>query len=125
MEVMSVAKAIEARIQRLEKLCADLDKAGDTKAEAIMEYDKQLAIAIARLHRGKCPAMDTGGETPEPLPEKPPVMLIKKLAEGICSESRLALEQAKVRYTSLNTKIEALEATLSAKQSIFRHLDST
>lgn len=120
MEVHNVAKSIEARIAKLETITGKLDEAGNIKALAIGDYDKAIAIATAKLALGT--VKEVCGE---PIEGKPPATLIKKLAEGMCSEERVAQEIAIVGYKSVVTKIEVLQATLNAKQSVYRHLSHT
>ena len=112
-----VHAAIEKRIKWLEETTGKLDDAGNVKALAIGDYDKAIAIATARLALGN--VKEACGV---PVDGKPPATLIKKLAEGMCSEERVAQEIAISAYKSVITKVEVLQATLNAKQSIFRHL---
>lgn len=117
MEVMTVANQINARIKRLEELCKEIDDIGEEKANAIADYDVTLAVAMAKLARGKISQI--AGET---LPENIPATVAKDYAKGLCREERFKLENATNKYKGLLTKIEALEASLNGKQSIFRHL---
>lgn len=112
-----VHKAIEKRIEWLEDITGKLDDAGNVKALAIGDYDKAIAIATAKLALGT--VKEVCGV---PVKDKPPATLIKKLAEGMCSDERVAQEIANNAYTSILTKIKVLMATLNGKQSIFRHL---
>jgi len=117
MEVMNVANQINARIKKLEELCKDIDDIGEEKANAIANYDVSLAVAEAKLLRGAISQVEG-----EALPEKIPVVALKEIAKGLCKEERFKLENATNKYKGLLTKIEALEASLNGKQSIFRHL---
>jgi len=117
MEVMKVADQINARIKRLEELCKEIDDIGEEKANAIANYDVSLAVAMAKLARGRIGQID--GET---LPDNIPATVAKDYAKGLCKEERFKLENATNKYKGLLTKIEALEASLNGKQSIFRHL---
>ena len=117
MEVMKVADQINARIKRLEELCKEIDDIGEEKANAIANYDVSLAVAMAKLARGKI-----GQVNGENLPESIPATVAKDYAKGLCRDERFKLENATNKYKGLLTKIEALEASLNGKQSIFRHL---
>jgi len=117
MEVMTVANQINERIKRLEELCTQIDDFGEEKANAIANYDVSLAVAEAKLLRGKIDQIEG-----EALPEKIPATVTKDIAKGLCREERFKLENATNKYKGLLTKIEALEASLNGKQSIFRHL---
>ena len=117
MEVMKVADQINARIKRLEELCKEIDDIGEEKANVIANYDVSLAVAMAKLARGKISQVN--GEN---LPESIPATVAKDYAKGLCRDERFKLENATNKYKGLLTKIEALEASLNGKQSIFRHL---
>jgi len=115
-EVIAVAESINKRIDRIEQLCAELKEADKYAAEAESNYDKELAKAQARLAMGKIEEIDK-----VPI-GKVSVTLIPKYAAGICYEEKCAMLIAKNRRKSLVKKIDALAATLNAKQSIYRHL---
>lgn len=122
MEVMKVADAINSRIKRLEELCKEIDEIGEEKANAIANYDVALAIAMAKLARGVIGHIEFGKGENVNLPENIPATVAKDYAKGLCREERFRLENATNKYKGLLTKIEALEASLNGKQSIFRHL---
>lgn len=115
-DVVAVAKSINNRIDRIETLCAELDEADKYQAETESNYDKEVAKTMARLAMGKIEEVD--GE----LIGKVSITLIPKYASGICFEEKAAMLIAKNRVKSLKKKIEALESTLNAKQSIYKHL---
>lgn len=117
MEVLTVAKQINDRIDQLEDFCRQLDEAGQKKADAIANHDVSFAVAMAKLTRGKITQIE--GET---LPDTMPATCVKEYAKGVCKEEKAQLEIATAGYKSLTTKIECLLATINAKQSIFRHL---
>ena len=117
LEVMKVADQINARIKRLEELCGQLDEAGQRKADAIANYDVSLAVAMAKLTRGRISQIE--GET---LPDSIPATAAEKYAKGVCTKERAELEVATAGYKSLLTKIEVLMCTINSKQSIMRHL---
>ncbi len=121
LDVITLAKQINARIDRLEELCADIDDIGKEKADAIANYDVSLAIAMAKLARGKISQIEHNNEVVT-LPDNIPATVAKDYAKGLCREERFRLENATNRYKGLLTKIEAIEASLNGKQSIFRHL---
>lgn len=115
-DVISVAQSINNRIARIEKLCSELDDADKYQAETESNYDKEIAKAQARLAMGKIEEVDGVAIG------KVSVTLIPKYAMGICFEEKAAMLIAKNRCKSLKKKIEALESTLNAKQSIYKHL---
>lgn len=122
MEVMKVADQINARIKRLGELCADIDDIGEEKANAIANYDISLAVAMAKLARGVINHIEVKDGENVNLPENIPATVAKDYAKGLCREERFKLENATNKYKGLLTKIEALQASLNGKQSIFRHL---
>ena len=117
MEVMKVADQMNARIKRLEELTAELDEAGEAKALAIAEYDKAYAIAMAKIGLGTVNQIEG-----EKLPENRPATVLGKYAAGMCFNEKCEMIKAESAYKNLLTKIEVLEATLNAKQSINRYL---
>lgn len=115
-DVVSVALSINNRIERIETLCAELDVADERQAKTEANYDKEIAKAQARLAMGKIEEVDG-----VPI-GKVSVTLIPKYAAGICFEEKAEMLIAKNKCRSLKKKIEALESTLNAKQSIYKHL---
>lgn len=122
MEVMKVANQINARIKRLGELCVKIDDIGEEKANAIANYDISLAVAMAKLARGVINHIEVKDGENVNLPDNIPATVAKDYAKGLCREERFTLENATNKYKGLLTKIEALEASLNGKQSIFRHL---
>ena len=122
MEVMKVADQINARIKRLGELCSEIDDIGEEKANAIANYDLSLAVAMAKLARGVINHIEVEGSENVNLPDNIPATVAKDYAKGLCREERFKLENATNKYKGLLTKIEAHEASLNGKQSIFRHL---
>ena len=116
MEVVDIAEQINKRIAKLEKLCGQLDDADKFLAETEANYDKEYAKAQARLAMGKIEEIDGVAIS------KPPATLIGKYAAGICFEEKCQMLIAKNRVKSLHKKIDALSASISAKQSIYRQL---
>ena len=117
MDVISVANQINERIKRLEELCAELDEAGQKKADAIALYDLTYAKAMAQIGLSKVNVIDG-----EQLPDNRPATILGKYAAGLCWKEKAEVEIATNEYKSLTTKIDCLLATINAKQSIFRHL---
>ena len=126
-EIVKVSRAINTRIGRLEKVVAGpnpkkeddigLDEAGEDKAQAIADYDRAYAVAMAKIGLGVVNQIDG-----QQLPESRPATVLGKYAAGYCHKEKCAMIQAESKYKSILTKISVLEATLNAKQSINRHL---
>jgi hypothetical protein len=102
-----VAKDIEGIILVMGKVRKSLEGLGETKARAIADYDLEMQKAIL-LRK-----------------EKQPATIVKELAKGDCQEKRYAMELANIRYSIAVKNLEVLQASLNAKQSIYRHLDET
>lgn len=108
MDLMKVKDCIEKLISEIGHCRRDIETKGNTRAQAISNYDKQLKIAIVTLkENGKFPAT-----------------LIEKIAKGVCSDHRLTLELAEVGYKACISNLTALMAQLNGYQSIYRHLES-
>lgn len=116
-DIQPIYDAIEKRIKWLEETTKKLDEVGNIKGLAIADYDKAIAIATAKLALGT--VKEVCGVA---VKDKPPATLIKKLAEGMCSDERVAQEMAINGYKSVVTKIQVLEATLNGYQSLFRYI---
>ena len=116
-DIIDVAEKIRLKIEALELASSTLDQKGNKKAKAIADYDKMLAITLIRLRAGHKLSLD--GQTIQ----NPPATIMEKIAKGMCSDERMALEIAESGYKSTISKIRALEAALNGYQSIFRHLD--
>ena len=126
-EILKVSKAINTRIGRLEKIVAGpnpkkeddigLDEAGEEKAQAIANYDRAYAVAMAKIGLGVVNQIDG-----QQLPESRPATVLGKYAAGLCCDEKCEMIRAESKYKSILTKIDVLQATLNAKQSINRHL---
>lgn len=117
LDVITLAKQINTRIDRLEKITSELDDAGEEKAQAIADYDLAYAVAMAKIGLGAVNTIEG-----QQLPETRPATVLGKYAAGLCHKEKCAMIQAEAKYRSILTKISVLEATLNAKQSINRHL---
>lgn len=107
-DVVSVSKDIEKKIDLLEKGRNGLEQLARTKAKTIGEYDKALQIAILKLK-------DDG---------KLPATLIEKVAKGECWKERAEMELADALYKIHVVKLDTIQAELNGYQSIYRHLEN-
>jgi len=118
MDVNTLADQMNKRISEMEKLVfTELDEAGKEKALAIANYDRAYAIAMAKIGLGAVNQIEG-----QQLPENRPATVLGKYAAGLCHKEKCDMINAENKYKSLITKIEVLEATLNAKQSINRYL---
>jgi len=107
LDINTVHESIEANIIELNKKSMELDAVGESKACAIRDYDKALAIAMLKRYRSN---------------DKIAASIIPKVAAGDCCDERMVMESCISAYKALITRINVLTATLNAKQSLFRHL---
>jgi hypothetical protein len=117
MEVLEVAKRIEAKIRRLEEGRGKLQELAANRAVKLAQYDCQLAVTIIKLRNGE--AMKLQDETVK----DPPATIIEKLAKGICWQEKLDMEQADTEYKLAVKKLDCVQAELNGYQSINRYLD--
>ena len=107
---------MELMKQSITDNCQKLDECGKKKARASADYDLKIAITMIGLREGENYTVGT-----KTIREPPPVTIIEKLARGICSEERFAVDVAEAGYKACITKIEAAKSILNANQSIWRH----
>lgn len=117
--VADIADLILKKIVLLEETRELLGHAAKAKATTSAEYDKQLAITLVKLSNGV--EMGVGGERIQ----KPPASTSEKIAKGIVSDFKFALDLAESDYKSLITKLECIKQELCGYQSINRYLDTT
>ena len=115
-DVIQISTQIQAKIQELDRALAQVALRADSKAIAIAEYEKVLAITILKLKNGK--DMELGGERVG----TSPVSVMEKIAKGICWQEKLAMEKADAQYKNLMAGLKVCEAQMNALQSIFRHM---
>ena len=116
MDVINISNEIEKKIKLLEKMRVEIRERAEARANAIAEYDKQLAITIIKLKNNNIDKWE-GEEL-----IKLPATIIEKTAKGICWQARLDMEKADALYKSLISNINSVQAELNGYQSINRHL---
>lgn len=119
MELLTVSKSINEKIQELERFKKELSVVAEKKALSEAKYEKQIAITIASMINGKDFTID--GQ----LVKNPPNAMLDKIAKGICSQEKLIMDLASDQYRNLIKIIELTEAQLNGLQSINRHLSET
>ncbi len=116
--LMKVKAYIETIIGEIGKFRREIENRGTEKAGAIKNYKKKRAIAIATLNASE--SYELSGKQYK----KPPVSILKTIAEGICAEDEADKVIAESAYTACMANLEALKAQLNGYQSIYRHLES-
>jgi hypothetical protein len=117
-EAVQIAKKIMAKIEELETMRQELKVKGQKKAEAIADYEKQLAKILIRLRNHDIFTLD--GNTIH----DPPVSIMEKVAKGLCWREALDKDVAETRYKSLVKEIDVVLAQMNGLQSINRYLDN-
>lgn len=105
MDIISIAQEIQFKIKQLEKGRGELYQRAHEKAQAVAEYERDLAVEILKLK-----ASDV------------PTTIVEKIARGNIWEKRLAMEESEAILKAAYVKMNSLETELSALQSLFRHL---
>ncbi len=103
---IAMAKRLQQAIVRISVLCEPLTELGQKKAQAKVDYECAIAVAIMSLK--------ASGEA---------TTTVKDLAKARCKDAYLASEVAESAYKSQIVKIQAAEAILNGLQSMNRYLD--
>ena len=109
-----VKTSIEAMIVEIGKCRREIEEKGKSKAKAISDYDRKMAITLATLRNSE--SYELSGKTYK----QPPVSIMEKIAKGICSDEIYAREVAESNYKACISNLEAMKAQLNAFQSIYR-----
>lgn len=115
-ETLDVSKEILNKIDEIEKLKKMNKEMIDKSAQAMSNYDKELALTIVKLRNGVAMEID-GVEIKDP-----PATIIEKIAKGIIYQARLDLEKAQGYVSGIKSNLMATQAQLNGLQSINRHL---
>lgn len=115
---IKVAELIQDKIAELDSERPKLFDSAQSKAQAISEYDKSLAIATLKLRNGTITELE--GEPIKNLPAN----LIPIVAKGLCYQECFTKESEEGCYKAVISNIEAIKAGLNGLQSINKHLDN-
>jgi hypothetical protein len=113
-DISENAQHIFDSIQKLESLVDQLEEVANSKATAIMEYEKEIAVTIIKLRNGVIQKFE--GQEIKSIPAN----LIHIVAKGICYRQGFDNELAECFYNKLNKQIDAARAILNGYQSIFK-----
>lgn len=116
MDVITVAKEIENRIQMLSLGRTKLVALSEEKAKKSADYEKAIAKTIMKLKNGESISLD--GETIQ----NPPASVLDKLSKGICWEEGMAKDMAEGAYKAAIVIMSTIESELNGWQSINRYL---
>ena len=117
MEIVEVANQIQTKIRQLELGRDIIKERAREKAEAIGEYEKEIAKTLIGLKNGKEFILE--GETIK----NPPASITEKIARGICYQEKINAEMKDAEYRNAVIGMQAIESEMNAYQSIFRHLE--
>lgn len=117
MEVVKIASKIQTCLNLLEAYRQKVHALGDRKAQAIAEYEKTLAVTILKLKNNRIAEYE--GQPVDSLPAS----LLEKVARGICWKQKLEVETSEALYKNAVATVQALQAELSAYQTLFNHLE--
>ena len=115
---VKVAELIQNKISELDQERPRLFDAAQSKAQAVSEYDKAVAIATLKLRNGTITEFE--GEPIKNLPAN----LIPNIAKGICYKECFLKEAEEGCYKAVLTNIEVLKTQMNGLQSINKYLDN-
>jgi hypothetical protein len=116
MDVITIAKRMNHRINALRLAREGLKSLAEAKALAISQYERELAVTILRIRNGMEVELDGYHIT------NPPVTIIEKIAKGKCWEKKLEMEKAEAFYKAEIVNMAALGAELNGYQSINKYI---
>lgn len=115
---LAVAQLIREKIAELDEERPRLFDTAQSKAQAISDYDRAMAITILKLKNETITSF--AGE----LVGKVAVTLIPLIAKGICYKECFTKEAEESCYKAVISNIEAIKAGLNGLQSVNKHLDN-
>ena len=119
MDIISVSKKIQEKIKTLELGREILRERATEKANAIGEYEKQIAKTLIGLKNGK--EYEIEGEKIQ----NPPASYAEKIARGLCYQEKITAELGEMGYKNAIVGMQAIQTEANAYQSIFRYLEHT
>lgn len=115
---IEVAELIQDKIAELDQERPRLFDTSQSKAQAISDYDRAIALVVLKLKNENIREFEG-----EPI-GKLPVTLIPLIAKGICFKECFTKEAEEGGYKAVISNIEAIKAGLNGLQSINKHLDN-
>ena len=95
MDIVNIAQNIQEKIKTLELGRELLKERAEEKAEAIANYEKQIALTLIKLKNGVEFELD-GEKIVNPLGS-----VLEKIAKGICYKEKLSMELAEAQYKNV------------------------
>ena len=115
---IAVAELIQDKILELDNERPRLFDTSQSKAQAISDYDRAMALVVLKLKNGTIKEFE--GEPINGIA----VTLIPIIAKGICWRECFTKEAEEAGYKAVISNIEAIKAGLNGLQSINKHLDN-
>jgi len=115
---IAVAQLIQDKILELDQERPRLFDTSQSKAQAISDYDRAMALVVLKLKNGTIKEFEG-----EPIINIA-VTLIPLIAKGICWKECFTKEAEEGGYKAVISNIEAIKAGLNGLQSINKHLDN-
>jgi len=116
-DIVEVANQIQTKIRQLALGRDIIKERAREKADAVGEYEKEIAKTLIGLKNGKEFTLE--GETIK----DPPASITEKIARGICYQEKINAELKEMEYKNAIIGMQSLESELMGYQSIFRHLE--
>jgi len=116
MELQVISQQMTKRIKALTDSRSTLKDLAITKANAITEYEKKVAITIIKLRNGMEAELE--GE----VISNPPVTVIDKVSKGMCWQEKLEMEKSEALYKAEIVCMNALQAELNGLQSLNKYV---
>ena len=118
MDIVTTSKNIEAKIKKLDQAPEKLMERAKEAAATEAEYEKRMAITIARLENGETFVVE-GTEIKDA-----GMGVRKEKAKGICWETKMKMIEAQLMYKASVKNADIICAQLNGWQSINRHLST-
>jgi hypothetical protein len=113
-----VAQLIQDKILELDQERPRLFDTSQSKAQAISDYDRAMALVVLKLKNGTIKEFEG-----EPIINLA-VTLIPLIAKGICYKECFTKEAEEGGYKAVISNIEVLKTQMNGLQSINKYLDN-
>ena len=116
-DIIKISQQIEAKINEIDKIRAEIKQRGQDKAQTASDYDKAITKTLIGLKNGLPFELD-GQKICDP-----PASIMDKVSRGICWKEKLEMDKAEASYKSIISNLEAVKSQLNALQSLNKHID--
>lgn len=116
-DILRTRDKIEHKIAELEIARSYIEQYALEKAEAIANYEKEIALTLVKLNAGTISRWKN-----EEIGKINATNLLT-VAKGICYQFQFEKEEKSAQYSGLVTRIDCIKAELNGYQSINRYLE--